>query len=54
MQNAIAPQQLDVMVQDEFQTKEVSQPVSKKRQNRCGDDVNSSYLENTKGQQGSS
>ena len=28
------------MMQGEFQTKDVSQPLSKKRQNRCGDDAN--------------
>ena len=37
--NVRAPQRFNVMVQDEFQTKEVSQPLSKKRQKSCGDDV---------------
>ena len=35
------------MVQDEFQTKESIAPLSKKRQNRCGDDVYSSQRANT-------
>ena len=38
------------MVQDEFQTQEVSQPLGKKRQNRCGDDIYSSQQANTNGQ----
>ena len=41
------PRRLNAMVQNEFQTKEVSQPLSKRRQNRCGDDVYNSQQANT-------
>ena len=43
-------ERLNGMVQDEIQTKEVSQPLSKERYARCDDDIHSGQSTDSNGQ----